>query len=396
LKTVFTELLKNEELLGPVRKVEAEVQDELAKSAASLCEHVKARCPELDHITIVPDVTFREGFQRVEVLTARAGTIGIPLNQSGAGRQRRINLAIWEWAAQLLEAHDQDGQAVVVAYDEPDTHLDYSHQRELVNLIHSQCSGKNVRMVVATHSLNLIDRVDIADVVHLRLEGGATRVERLIDSDHESIEAYLTGVSEAMGLRNSVLLHERFFLGVEGPTELQAVPVLFRLATGMSLQSAGIALIAGNSNDGALRVVEFLKTHGRRMAFLLVDADSAENKVFHPDRLRRAGVDDNDIHFVGNREIEDLFSDEQWSSTANAKWPRVDGAEWIPDNFAELRVAGSKFSQGVEEMVRSQSEAAPSGKPGYLAALAQHLSSVNDLPADLVQLFRALAARANE
>jgi putative ATP-dependent endonuclease of the OLD family len=59
------------------------------------------------------------------------------------------------------------GRGVVIAYDEPDTHLDYRHQRDLVELIRAQASTPGVRIVVATHSLNLIDKVDIGDVVHL-------------------------------------------------------------------------------------------------------------------------------------------------------------------------------------------------------------------------------------
>src|SRR5208282_253733 len=58
----------------------------------------------------------------------------------------------------------------------------------------------------ATHSLNLIDRVDIADVVQLRLDDrGRTLAERLVDESHEGVDRYLSQLSAAMGLRTSVL-----------------------------------------------------------------------------------------------------------------------------------------------------------------------------------------------
>jgi hypothetical protein len=393
LHTAYRELLNDNELIGPVRQVEGEVQGRLEARADELCKHVRERCPELSDIQVKPEVTFSEGFRRVDVLAARPGGAGIPLNQSGAGRRRRINLAIWEWTGDLLAARSSKDRAVVIAYDEPDTHLDYGHQRELIGLIRDQCQKQGVRMLVATHSLNLIDRVAIEDVVHLRLDDEYTTAERLMGSEHEDIQRYLVRVSEAMGLRNSVLLHERCFVGVEGPTEVQALPILFRLVTGMSMQSAGIALISGNGNDGALKVVRFLKENGRRLAFVLVDSDSIDGKLFKPEKLKAAGIGADDIYFAGSRELEDLFSNEQWAAVANREWLRADGVEWMPAGFGAMR-GETKFSSAIERAVRTASASAPQRKPGYLLALVQGLQSGVEVPTDLAAILEKLAAFA--
>jgi putative ATP-dependent endonuclease of the OLD family len=47
LRTAYRELLNNDELVGPVRRVEAEVQKRLEIHAEQLCKHVQERCPEL-------------------------------------------------------------------------------------------------------------------------------------------------------------------------------------------------------------------------------------------------------------------------------------------------------------------------------------------------------------
>ena len=389
LKAAFTELLAREEVVAPIREVESIVQAQLSDKANDLCAHVANRCPELSAIQVVPEVTFTEGFRDVQVLAARPGGAGVALNQSGAGRRRRINLAIWEWTGNLLDARASEDRAVVIAYDEPDTHLDYGHQRELVSLIRQQCDKSGVRIVVATHSLNLIDRVPIQDVVHLRLDDERTQIERLVSTEHEDVQSYLIGVSEAMGLRNSVLLHERCFVGVEGPTEVQAFPILFRLATGQSLQSAGIALISGNGNEGALRVVEFLRAHGRRLAFVVVDTDSSEGKLFTADKLRGAGIEEESVYFLGTRELEDLFSDEQWVATANRDWPRGDGRCWTEEDFTPLRTA-TKFSKALESAVRGASTEAPQSKPGYLLALVQGLRNGSEVPGELSEVLSTL------
>jgi hypothetical protein len=389
LRTAYTELLTDASIVAPVHEAEKIVQDRLSKRARELCDHVAERCPELSAIEVVPRVTFREGFGGVSVLASRPGGLEIPLDQSGAGRRRRVNLAIWEWTGNLVQPRATDDRAVVIAYDEPDTHLDYSHQRQLVSLIHEQCEQPGIRMLVATHSLNLIDRVDIEDVVHLRIVDERTTAERLMSGEHDDINRHLAAVSDAMGLRNSVLLHERCFVGVEGPTEMQALPLLFRLVTGMSLQSAGIALISGNGNDGALLLVKFLKQNGRRLAFILVDSDSSDGKLFRPDKLQAQGIKKDDIWFVGKRELEDTFTDDQWAAVANHNWKRTDGLEWSADDFATLR-SSAKFSSALQHVVRGMSVDAPSGKPGYLFALAQGLKTADEVPADLIRALTAL------
>jgi putative ATP-dependent endonuclease of the OLD family len=396
LKVAFDHALDDHSLTGPVREAENRVRQRLSEEASDLCDHIQERCPELSKITVVPDVAFSEGFRSVEIQADRGSTVGVALNRSGAGRRRRINLAVWEWTEKLLE-ESGDERAVVIAYDEPDTHLDYGHQRKLVNLIQSQCQRGSTRMIIATHSLNLIDRVEISDVVHLRLVDDQTTVERLLAVEHTETERYLADVSAAMGLRNSVLLHERCFLAVEGASETQAIPVLFRLATGISLQSAGIALVAGNSNEGALRVAQFLKEHERRLAFI-VDSDSktgSTRKLFRPDKLEAIGITDAEVFYVGKAEIEDLFTIEQWIAAANDNWPRDDARPWKPDDFAPIAHA-SKFSSALMNLLRGGSSKAPFKKPAYLFALSRSLKDAEEVPLELRTIFSKLIELAND
>lgn len=397
LRGAFDQILDDTTYTGPVRKAETEVRDRLTEEAKRLCEHIADQCPELSNISVVPDVAFKEGFRGVIVRASRGELTDISLDKSGAGRKRRINLAVWEWVEQLLEREPDENRGVVIAYDEPDTHLDYGHQRELVNLIQRQCSRDATRMVVATHSLNLIDRVSISDVVHLHLEDDHTTVERLVGEEHEQTQQYLAEVSAAMGLRNSVLLHERCFVGVEGATETQAFPLLFRVATGLSLQSAGIALIAGNSNEGALRVARFLKEHDRKLAFV-VDADSktgSVSKLFREEKLNSIGILPSQVHYVGSAELEDLFSLEQWATAANVNWPRDDKREWTAQDLAPVPL-GSKFSDALRNVIRGGSGVAPRRKPGYMVGLAQTLTESSEVPAQLREVFADLTKLANE
>ncbi len=386
LQEAYVQALEDADIVGPVRKAEKEVRTKLEDAAKHLRDHILDSCPELADLVVEPTVSFKEGFGGVRLSSMRKGSGAVPLSASGAGTQRRITLATWEWTRNLLSEGASEGRSIVVAYDEPDTHLDYGHQRDLVDLIRKQCELPSVRVVIATHSLNLIDKVSIEDVVHLELDDDRTVIKRLFGDDHGAIDRHLMDIAAAMGLRNSVLLHERCFVGVEGVTEQQAIPILFRTATGLTLQAAGIALVPAGGNAGARSFCKYLAEHGREVRFI-VDKDSSTHKVFAPDKLRAEGIADDQMYLVGDpSEIEDLFSGEQWAYVANLAWPRADGAPWIPEEFAKLRSSG-KFSDRLRDLLVAQSSSPPTSKAALLPALASTLSEVEEVPNALRDVF---------
>ncbi|MGW4227606.1 ATP-dependent nuclease [Streptomyces bauhiniae] len=399
--------LEDENLQGKVREIEAEITQRLEKEADSLCQHIRRHCREFVGVEVKPEVSFKGGFKRAPLEVSKADGEPVDLSRSGQGSNRRIALAVWEWTSNLLESAELAGESesaeqeptqTIVVYDEPDTHLDYRHQRTVMEIIRKQCSLPHVAVVVATHSMNLIDGVDIADVVHLRLgPTGRTQIERLKDDTHDGIDLHLGQVAAAVGLRNSVLLHERCFLAVEGPTEQQCVPLLFRLAQGLSLQAAGIALWACGNNEGALHLAGYLVKHGRTV-HLMVDADSRTNKQFKEDRLIRIGLDPRtQISYVGEaenyNELEELFNDDLWAQTANTHWPRPPGQTWSAQDFAAHREA--KFSSAILAMIKERAvETSPNGKADMLYGLVSLLKHKDEVPPQLREVFREIQALA--
>ncbi|MFJ3041708.1 ATP-dependent nuclease [Streptomyces tendae] len=402
-------------LEGQLQSIEAGIKERLQDDARSLCEHIQSRCDDLTDVDVEPVVSFTHGFRGAPLRIARTKGETVGLDRSGLGSARRISLAIWEWNSQLLtreEFADVDSSTdpdtaedvpppvqTIVIYDEPDTHLDYGHQRKIMQLIRDQSALPHVNVIVATHSMNLIDGVDIADVVHLRLECGRTVIERLGADTHDDIDVHLGRIAAAVGLRNSVLLHERCFLAVEGDTEQRVIPMLFRLSEGQSLQSAGIALWACFNNEGALHLAHYLVAHGRSV-MLMVDADSRTlpKGLFKEVRLQQffGSAFSDVVRFVGEpdafNELEELFPDDLWAATANELWPK-DGEPWTMDDFAAQR--GKKFSKEVLNMLRNDSPNGPSGKPDMMFGLVSTLTSPDQVPAQLREIFgeiRKLAA----
>ncbi|MEU0254742.1 hypothetical protein ABZ299_20025 [Streptomyces sp. NPDC006184] len=87
---------------------------------------------------------------------------------------------------------------------------------------------------------------------------------------------------------------------------------------------------------------------------LTVDADSRTNKQFRTEKLIKAGLDlPTQVTYVGEaegyNELEELFTDAQWATAANAHWPRPEGTLWTAEDFTAHR--GGKFSARILAMI---------------------------------------------
>lgn len=225
--------------------------------------------------------------------------------------------------------------------------------------------------------------------MHLDLEAQRTVVKRLFSDESAALDHHLADIATSMGLRNSVLLHERCFIGVEGVTEQQAIPILFRVATGMTLQSAGLALVPAGGNIGARAFCQYFVEQGREVRFF-IDRDSTAQYVFSAEKLRASGIADAQMYLVGNpAEIEDTFSDDAWAAAANSLWPKDDDTQWRADDFAALRTSG-KFSARLHETVGAKSSEAPPTKSALLPALAGTLRRPDQVPTELREIFKDL------
>lgn len=387
LREAYDRTLDDEDIIGPVRAAEATVQERLQDAANDLRGHIVERCPELEKVEVVPAVSFREGFGGVELRSSRPDQAAVDLSSSGAGTRRRVTLAVWEWTQNLLEQKDPNDRSIVIAYDEPDTHLDYGHQRNLVDLLRKQADLDNVAVIVATHSMNLIDKVRIEDVLHVNITDNRTRIQQIFGGDSDKETDFLTRIAASMGLRNSVLLHERCFIGVEGATEEHSLPALFRAATGFSLAAAGIILVPAGGNAGVRMLCKYLEEHKRLVRFI-VDRDSTGQEVFGKKRLQEDGIPENHMYLVGNsHEIEDLFSDEQWLSVVQAKWPRSDGFSWEVSQIAALRKKSGKFSKRLHDLLRTEGAHAPESKSELLPALSHTIMNREEVPEQLRKVF---------
>jgi energy-coupling factor transporter ATP-binding protein EcfA2 len=386
LKLLYREILDRDDFKDRTAQLQTEITQALTDASESLCKAIERNCDGYSSVSVIPQISFREdSISKPQVIAYKDGKKVSVVEQSGTGRRQQIVQAIWEWEnREVMRPNAAD--SVVIAYDEPDVSLDYERQRNFMSVIRQQSATGNARAIVATHSVQMIDQVPLDNVVHLEHTNGTTLLNRVADSgSHDDYSTFIGRLTEELGVSTSSVLFERCFLLVEGESERKAFPKLFYLATKRRLQEAGIVIFSGDGNTAVLKLVKCLSGMGKPV-YVIVDADSKRDhpRTFNRDKLLEHGVPDGHIDYLGDaNELEELFSDEQWSGLGNEFWPHPDGEPWESGHFSALRSSG-KFSAKVSDLLNVKS------KPQLMARMAELITSREAVPPKLVAAFDRL------
>jgi predicted ATP-dependent endonuclease of OLD family len=359
LKASFQDKLKTEKYSGKLQKITGKIESDMKKELSTFKKLLLKYCPDISHVDITPQFDFTRGFTTTQFsLTKKKDEknegLQIDLEKEGEGRKRKITLAIYEWRKLLLSKTSSLSDQTIIGFDEPDTHQDYSSQRKIFDIIRDISKSGNNYVIVCTHSLNLIDRIPMTDIVLYEVKNNITTVNMIASEDPELEEAFVYQIGDNIGLRNSAILYERCFLIVEGNTEISSLPILFQLKYGHSLLSAGITLLNGQGSSGANILAKYLVVKKKNVIFM-IDQDtklSTVSKYFTSNSLKENGVDiDNQVFFIGKNEFEDSFSDKIYLATAKKFWKRTDGKQWKIKDFSDLRKGN--FSKDLVTLVQT-------------------------------------------
>jgi len=373
----------NEVLKGDFLKLKSDILTDInEKLEYELLEHIKRYKPEITNLGTSCDIDFTRGLSFSGLHIKDASGRSKSLNQIGEGSKKKIFLSILEWDSEI-NLDSKSGRNIIRGYDEPDANLHYDAQRKMFYVINDlvQNEQSNIQAIICTHSLTMIDRAPAKCINHvIGNESTEESVVEHLESDKDSdISDFLNQISEISGIKNSSIFYEKCFLLVEGESEQNALPIMYRKYIGRSLSEDGIILINLQTNGQWNNALKFLHATKENCTVLLLDADTqyetSVNQVTKQ-KLEQIGFNAdflmNKCFFIGEKEFEDVISDEQYTTICNCNFSKDDGDLWITNDFSEKR-QDDKFSESLRILLYKECKK-PIGKPELASAVAKFLN----------------------
>ncbi len=316
-------------------------------------------------------------------------------------------MGLMDWEQRAAKA--SVAGSVLRLYDEPDVNLAYQAQRHLFSKICEIAEDDSLRTqcFVCTHAVTFVDRAPCEAIclIEVRPDGGR-KLHRIRADGNTDVLTFFNDVGRAVGLTNTVLLYERAFLLVEGPSEVASLPLLYRMLYKRRLEEDGMVVVNLHTCGAWRSVVEVMLSNRLALTYLLLDADCkdpASSARITSKALAELKCPPNfladHVTFVGTKEYEDAFDDSVIAKALDAEYARTDGLPWLTEVEAlrAKQTASSKFSEELQQMVRKACEPAQRSdvtKPNIAAAVARHCSCPAEVPFDVRAAFERLRARA--
>lgn len=268
-----------------------------------------------------------------DIVINKKNSIGdIHIDSQGEGVKRQIWFSLIKWNALNSINLEHKNKKFVWCFDEPETHLYPSAQREFYNII-KQTSSANVQSLISTHSTIFVDKTLIKSINKIDLIEGITRHSKCSSVDD---------IYSSLKLKNSDFLFYDQFIVVEGDTEEILIPHFYFIVNGTTLESDNIRLINLGGKDKITQnavildgvLGEFKKTDST--VYFLLDNDAKYKFTQHE-------IDKYNPTFIGKQDIED--------SIDSSVWEKI-----ILENFEEgLRVTLEEINS-IKESIKDNAE----------------------------------------
>lgn len=383
LRVAYRQLQKHpdtEALLVKFRDdFDKQLKQPLVERTKNIIDFIKTYLPDITKAEVVPEFKVDAGLASAPLTLIGSENARIDISSRGAGTRQQVNLAIFEWSAEK-PPEGMDPPDTILAFDEPDLHLDYEAQKRIYKAIELHVD-KGIQVIVATHSLNFINRVPIECICHYSKPAGKleTTIEYLKPepTDPDESAFFVNRVGESMGFDNATILYERCFLAFEGATELAALPLLFNKYTRDTLFRSGIRLVNCYDQYGAIVFAKFMHRNGRHVLFI-VDQDTTINKGtkrhLTKDALGKAGFSIADqVHIVAQECFEYAFSDKVWAKVLNDNEPG-EKKDWTAEKIVTYRKGSRSFIPEMFKILQEES------KPAVGVMLAKAVEAPEDIP----------------
>lgn len=384
-------ILKDEklkEIIGSIEKSINEISNDLLPVARKIN-------PSIKKINLDPDIDLSNGLRSTPITITEENGIEQYLNNFGQGTKKRMCMSIMEWEDNFIDNNEN----VIKIYDEPDNNLHIEAQRKLFKTIKNSCK-KNGQAIICTHSPFIMD---VSPVKSIRLvqrnERGITNVDYIKYDD--DVKEFIDNMCKELGISNSHIFLEKCFFIVEGESEMNFFPIIYKNLYNSTLLEDGISLVNLKGNGSALNFLKLLIDNKEDQVVLVIDKDSTNinektvssklKSILNKDQVKRFYK--NNIIHIGENEFEDCFSDEYIAYVLNQSiYKKSNGDIWVVDEIHQKR-SDDKFSDSIKSMVniymKSNGRTDFINKPILGKLLAEHID-IKYIPKDIIHVVKTI------
>jgi putative ATP-dependent endonuclease of the OLD family len=400
---VDTEGNKTRHLDKRLVEVKSEAEKQIREKVQELFSYISCYAPRVKEVSFDPQIDFAGGLKDGE-FQINDGRGFHYLSKVGDGTKRRIFISTIDWDRSVSVKQAESGEDlpdIIRGYDEPDSNLHYEAQRVMYRALADIAEAQNghIQIFLCTHSLTMIDRAPAKNISLLRLRGNCTVVETLKTDEDPAVEAFLSDMAQELDISNTIIFYERCFLLVEGDTEYNALPLLYRTIYKRSMLEDGIRVISVKGNGSTKEFLRLLGINRQKFTFALLDSDTkiddkGRQAKLTEEAFKECGFSEEFIRdrlfYVGVREFEDSFSDEVILGVLNKKYPKKEGG-WSTEEVSALRRDDKKFSDELKGMIYSKCTDSVKrvSKPEFGKNLGEECKSDEHIPEVIKKLFES-------
>lgn len=295
--------------LDPVKRFALRKADKASQEVNNSLKEISATLSaDVPNITALEsNVFFEVKSALTDLLVRKANADGlIHIENQGDGVKRQIWFSILKWKSLSAISESEINKKFFWCFDEPETHLFPSAQREFFDVI-KRISKSNVQTAISTHSTVFIDRAKIDHIKSVFTKDGYTLFTSCTSIDD---------IYNSLQLKNSDFLFFNKFLVVEGSTEQTIIPHLYKKYTGSTLLEHSIQLINLQGKDNRVlnkhTLENILKEFRKETDNVIYLFDNDANFDSRANELQKGQV-----HFIGIQDIEDSILTDVWVQFVN-------------------------------------------------------------------------------
>ena len=254
-----------------LKKVEAEIIEEMKKEAQSVTGYMQDYASTLKAVQITPVVNWKDAIKGVDVSFQFDGDDKfIPMSHKGTGYRRLFMVARFRYLAEKSK-----GKNIIYLIEEPETFLHPTAQLDLLNAL-KELSNDN-QIIITTHSPVFAGATSLNGVI-LCTKGNQSNYS---NSETEYDPRFLAKIVDELGIKPSYNLrdHHEKIIFVESSNDAKFYHLICEKIFNENLLQNNLLLVlpfgGGEDIESFLNIDYF--DNSNRQLYLIIDSDKQEN-----------------------------------------------------------------------------------------------------------------------